>query len=183
MLVRFREVPDRPAADLLRDRYLEVEVDSAALPEGSYYWHEVVGAKVATATGETLGTVAEVFRAGESEVFVVGGGPRGEIYVPAVSAVIREFAPREGRIVVDAEALGLDEEVPAPKPRGRRTTRALKQGRPLQAVTKAPPSEGEGSAEAPPSGGEGSADAPATEVPPAEAPSVPDDREAQPEAS
>jgi 16S rRNA processing protein RimM len=155
MLVRFREVPDRPAAELLRERYLEADADPDALPEGSYYWHEVVGAEVATTAGETLGTVGEVFRAGESEVFVVDGGPRGELYVPAVSAVVREFLPREGRVVVDADALGLDEEVPVPKPRGRRTTRALKAGRPLPnadgASADAPggaPEEGEAEPEA-----------------------------------
>jgi hypothetical protein len=49
--------------------------------------------------------------------------------VPAVSAVVREFAPADGRIVVDAESLALDEEPPAPRPRGRRTSRALKAAR------------------------------------------------------
>jgi hypothetical protein len=68
--------------------------------------------------------VEEIFRVGESEVFIVRGGKRGEILIPAVSAVIRDLAPREGRIVVDREALGLDEEVPQPRARGRLTTRA-----------------------------------------------------------
>lgn len=126
ILVRFAEVTTREQAELLRGRYLEADVDTGALPEGTFYWHEITGAVVTTVAGETLGTVAEVFRVGESEVFVVRGGPRGELYVPAVNAVVRELAPREGRIVVDADALGLDEAVPAQKPKGPRTTRALK---------------------------------------------------------
>lgn len=126
ILVRFIQISTREQAELLRGRYLEAEANPAALPEGTFYWHEITGAAVTTTAGEALGAVADVFRVGESEVFVVRGGPRGELYVPAVSAVVRELAPREGRIVVDADALGLDEEVPAPKPKGPRTTRALK---------------------------------------------------------
>ncbi len=76
-----------------------------------------------------LGVVEDVFRVGEGEVFEVRGGPRGEILVPGVSAVIHEFEPREGRIVVDRDALGLDEEVPEPRPRGRLTTRNRRRSR------------------------------------------------------
>ena len=129
ILVRFREIEDRNAADPYRERYLEVEVPRDVLPDGAYYWHEVIGARVTTTDGRDLGSVRDVFRAGGGEVFIVDGGAWGEVMVPAVSAVIREFTPADGRIVVDAEGLGLDEEPPAPKPRGRRTSRALKAGR------------------------------------------------------
>jgi 16S rRNA processing protein RimM len=125
VIMRFAEVPDRPAAEALRDRYLEVST-LRELPAGTYWWHEVTGAQVVTADGEVLGTVADVFRAGEGEVFAVRGGPRGEVLVPAVAGIVTELAPRDGRIVVDRDALGLDEEPARPRPRGRRTTRALR---------------------------------------------------------
>jgi len=48
--------------------------------------------------------------------------------IPAVGAVVREFAPSEGRIVVDAEGLGLDDAPPVRRPRGRRTTNAVRAG-------------------------------------------------------
>jgi len=128
ILVRFREIADRAAAETLRDRYLDVEVPRDALPTGEYYWHQVVGVAVTTDDGRELGTVEDVFRAGGGEVFVVSGGAWGEVMVPAVSAVIREFAPADGRIVVDADGLGLDEAPPVRKPRGRRTTKAVRSG-------------------------------------------------------
>lgn len=123
ILVRFREVPDRDAAEGLRNRYLEVDVPRDALPEGAYYWHEVQGARVTTTDGRAVGTVEDVFRAGGGEVFVVSGGPWGEVMVPAVKAVVTEFEPARGRIVIDAEGLGLDEAPPTRRPRGRRTSK------------------------------------------------------------
>ncbi len=106
--LRFREVPDRTAAESLRGVYLESAVDpSDALARGEYYWHEVIGATVSAVDGTELGTVRDVYRAGGAEVLVVAGGPIGEFDVPAVRAFIRIFAPRRGEIVVDAEALDL----------------------------------------------------------------------------
>jgi 16S rRNA processing protein RimM len=123
LLVRFEEVFTREAAEGLREVYLEADSPaSGGLGADEYWWHEVVGVSVTTGSGETLGTVGDVFRAGGGEVYVVRGGPRGEILIPAVRAVFREFAPREGRIVVDADALGLGPLRPR-RPRGRRSSR------------------------------------------------------------
>jgi 16S rRNA processing protein RimM len=117
--LQFREVSDRTAADALRGAYLEATVaPQEGLARGEYYWHEVIGVPVSDTSGQPLGTVRDVYRAGGAEVFVVAGGPAGEFDVPAVRAFIRIFAPRRGEIVVDAEALDL----PRPGPsRGRRS--------------------------------------------------------------
>jgi 16S rRNA processing protein RimM len=112
LLVRFHEVPDRQAADRLRDKYLEIVPTPDALPADTYYWHEIVGCAVATQTGEDLGTVTEVFRVGESEVYVVVG-PRGEVLVPAVAAVVTRLDPKNKQILIDGEALGLNAQADA----------------------------------------------------------------------
>jgi 16S rRNA processing protein RimM len=111
LLVRFREVPDRAAAERLRDVYVEADASDAQLPEGSYYWHEIVGSTVVTESGRLLGEVADVFRVGESEVYTVRGQGGAEVLVPAVSSIVRELMPTERRIVVDSDALGLEPEV------------------------------------------------------------------------
>lgn len=125
LLLRFREVRSREAAERLRDAYLEAEVGPTALADDAVWWHEVVGAEVSTSAGEALGQVADVFRSGGGEVLVVTGGGRGEVLVPVVHDIVLEFAPRSGRIVVDAEALDLGP-LRVPRPRGRRTTRAAR---------------------------------------------------------
>jgi 16S rRNA processing protein RimM len=106
--LRFREVTTRDAADRLRGAYLETVVrPDEELARGEYYWHEVIGAAVRGVDGTKLGTVRDVYRVGETEVFTVAGGPFGSFDLPAVRAFIRIFAPRRGEIVVDADALDL----------------------------------------------------------------------------
>jgi 16S rRNA processing protein RimM len=122
LLVRFEEVPTREAAERLRGVYLIADIPPNTLPEGAAWWHDVVGAAVTTTVGEALGSVVDLFRSGGAEVLVVEGGQRGELLVPMVASVVTDFAPRDGRVVVDADALGL--EAPAPRrPRGRRSSK------------------------------------------------------------
>jgi 16S rRNA processing protein RimM len=105
--LRFAEVTDRTAAELLRDAYLEAVVaPGEELPRGEYYWHQVVGAKVADVDGTALGEVVDIYRAGGAEVVVVQG-PTGQLDIPLVRTVVRIFAPARGEIVVDGDALGL----------------------------------------------------------------------------
>ncbi|MGK2850180.1 MAG: ribosome maturation factor RimM [Candidatus Limnocylindrales bacterium] len=127
--VRFREVTTRDAADGLRDAYLETAIrPDADLARGEVYWHEVVGVTVRGVDGTDLGTVQDIYRVAENEVYVVGGGPFGTFDLPAVRAFIRIFAPRRGEIVIDADALDL--QPPKVRPTGddrpkapRRTSR------------------------------------------------------------
>jgi 16S rRNA processing protein RimM len=119
--VRFAEVTDRTAAEGLRDAYLEAVVaPGEELPSGEFYWHQIVGAKVADVDGSALGEVVDIYRAGGAEVLVVMG-PAGELDVPVVRSLVRVFAPARGEIVVDGEALGLRGEDPEERDAERRS--------------------------------------------------------------
>lgn len=123
--VRFREIPNRQSAEGLRETYLEVEVEpEAELDPGAAYWHEVIGSTVRDSTGAELGKVADVYRAGEAEVYVVRGGPPGEFDLPAVRDVVTTFAPDRHELIVDEGVLDLtgrvvDAPVKSGKPRRR----------------------------------------------------------------
>jgi 16S rRNA processing protein RimM len=122
--LRFREVPNRQAAERLRVAYLEVEVDREAdLDAGTAYWHEVIGSTVRDSHGVELGKVADVYRAGEREVYVVRGGTVGEFDLPAVRDIITTFAPERGEIVVDEAILDLGATPVEAKPTARKVRR------------------------------------------------------------
>ncbi len=153
-VLQFRELRSRNAAEVLRDRYLEVDATALKpLPRGRYYWHELVGVEVRDPAGAPLGTVRDVYRAGGSEMLVVEGGPRGAFDLPVAKPFVRVFAPRRGQIVVDAEALDLPElheiRPPAPPrpPRPRRATRR-RPAVPMPPPRPKPAPEGEGPVEA-----------------------------------
>ena len=170
--LRFREVPHRGAAERLRDAYLEISVDrSTDLASGAAYWHEVIGSIVRDSTGAELGRVADVYRAGENEVYVVRGGPAGEFDVPAVRDVVTTFAPERGEIVVDESVLDLGG-APVDGPATTRSAAATPRKRPRWSR------HGKGARTDGPAatGGTDGADAPDA----ADAPDVPDAPEARP---
>jgi 16S rRNA processing protein RimM len=92
-------ITSRDAAAALAGRFLETE--PGQLPEGSYYWHQLVGLDVQDPAGSRLGVVREVFRAGEAEVYRVELTDGGELLVPAVRDVVRRIDVDAGVIVVD----------------------------------------------------------------------------------
>lgn len=138
--LRFDEVPTRDAADQLRGAYLETVVHPAGdLARGEVYWHEVIGSTVRDLDGADLGTVQDVYRVGENEVYIVRGEPYGTFDLPAVRPFIRVFAPRRGEIVVDPEALDLQ----APKrrlPDADRPKAPRRRSRRPRAAADGPPS-------------------------------------------
>lgn len=121
--VRLAEATNRNAAEAFRGIYLEAIVSTGAGVEGgdSWLWHEVVGIPVQGRDGEELGTVTDIYRVAENDVYVVRG-PRGEFDVPAVRDFVVSLQPRGGVLVVDAAALDLPPVRPlrpyrAPRPR------------------------------------------------------------------
>ena len=136
LLVRFEGLTTRESAEYLRDRYLEA-APGTPLPEGTYYWHQIEGLAVSTTAGEDLGTIVDVFRAGEGEVYVVRGGRLGEVMVPGVREVVVELDPAAGKMVVDPIALDLPDKPPRRRRRHELTRRARKQARARKASEKA----------------------------------------------
>ena len=92
-------IGSRDDAARLAGRYLETEPQ--ALPEGTYYWHQLQGLTVQDPSGTRLGVLREVFRAGEAEVYRVELTDGGELLVPAVRDVVRGIDLEAGIMVVD----------------------------------------------------------------------------------
>lgn len=81
-------IDSRDAADAVVGRYLEMAPHE--LPEGAYYWDDLVGLEVRDPRGAVVGELVEIFRAGENEVYRIVG-PSGERLVPALKRVVLEL--------------------------------------------------------------------------------------------
>jgi 16S rRNA processing protein RimM len=60
------------------------------LPEGEYYWRDIIGLDVYTDDGKLLGQIESIFPTGSNDVYVCKGGGR-EILLPAIADVIQSI--------------------------------------------------------------------------------------------
>ena len=103
LVVRVDNVDTMEQAEPLRGTLIEAaEEDLPALPEGTYYHHQLIGSVVRTVDGEEIGTVESVLETGSNDVYVVhpSGGGR-QVLVPATKDVIKDIDLQAGTITVD----------------------------------------------------------------------------------
>ncbi len=107
VLVTFAEVADRDTAAGLG--LGELWADEASLPDpgpGVAYTFQLVGMDVREEGGRSLGTLAEVFRTGANDVYVVRG--ERELLLPAIADVVRNV-DMAARVITVRVPAGLEE--------------------------------------------------------------------------
>jgi 16S rRNA processing protein RimM len=88
-------------AEALAGAELKVRADSLdALPENTYYHHELIGCDVGTRAGDRIGPVTAVEGTMEMSRLVVAG-TAGDVLIPLVADICVEVDVRGRRIVVD----------------------------------------------------------------------------------
>jgi len=92
-------------AERLRSAIVSVTREELVpLPADTYYDFDLVGCRVETKTGESIGTVRRVDHYGASPLLVIDGRPAGrpaELLVPFVAQICPEVDLSARRIVVD----------------------------------------------------------------------------------
>ena len=107
LLVRFREVPDRTAAEALRGALVVVPASmSPPLPEGSWWDHQLLGCEVRTDGDRALGTLTEIIHTAANDVWVAVDEAGAETLVPALKDVLVSVDV-DGKHIVVREVPGL----------------------------------------------------------------------------
>lgn len=75
--------------------------DREPLPEGEYYFHEIIGCVVYTTEGEEIGTITSILQPGANDVWVVEDRTRKEFYIPYINDVVKEVDVEEKRVVIE----------------------------------------------------------------------------------
>ena len=90
VLVSFVGITDPEMANTLRNAYVYVRVDEIPkLPEGEFYFHQLLGMKVVDAHGDGLGTLVEILETGANDVYVIKNEiDNTEILLPAVDEFV-----------------------------------------------------------------------------------------------
>ncbi len=105
-LVHFEGIETREELAGMRERHLAIPISEARpLEDGEFYMHELVGLRVATAGGESVGVVAEVVEAPQGWLLDVAGNGKRHL-IPFARGVV-ERVDRAERLVVITPPRGL----------------------------------------------------------------------------
>jgi 16S rRNA processing protein RimM len=66
-------------------------IDRPPLENGEYYHHQLIGLRVVTRDGKTIGTVTEILETGASDVLLVLPESGPEILIPVVDSFVHEI--------------------------------------------------------------------------------------------
>jgi 16S rRNA processing protein RimM len=99
-IVRFEGYGTREAAESLRRKFLRVaRTESRRATAGAYLWADLVGVRVETPDGATIGVVRDLLRAGENDVLVIADETGRERLLPMLESVVKVVDVEAGRIV------------------------------------------------------------------------------------
>ena len=102
LLVGFKEIQDETAASNFRNHFVYVRTDDLPeLPEGEYYFHQLIGLEAVTPDGSHVGVLSEILETGANDVYVIKKDDGAEELVPDVPQFIREIRVADHRIVID----------------------------------------------------------------------------------
>jgi 16S rRNA processing protein RimM len=88
ILFKLIGIVKREEAEGLRGSEVSVsKQELPALPEGEYYWFELMGMEVQSEDGRALGKIFNIVTTGSNDVYEVRG-PLGEILIPAIEGVV-----------------------------------------------------------------------------------------------
>lgn len=93
---------------LRRQEVLVPRAEAAKLPEGHYFFDDLIGAQVFTTGGRALGAITDILRTGSNDVYVVGEG-RDAALIPAIKGAVAELDLPARRVVIEPWVLDTDE--------------------------------------------------------------------------
>ena len=97
VLLKFKQYQSRESAAELKGALLKVKPSMAVdLPEGHYFFHQIVGLSVVTTKGDNLGEITEVLRTGANDVYVTE-----RALIPATKEVVRKIDLAAGVMTIE----------------------------------------------------------------------------------
>lgn len=102
LLVKFAEVPDRTAAEQLRNLVVQSEIDEDERPEDpdEYYDRELIGLAVRTTDGVEAGEVIDVVHLPSQDLLEIRRPAGNAVLVPLVEQLVPELNVDKGYVVV-----------------------------------------------------------------------------------
>ncbi len=101
-LLTLKEIPDRNAADRLRDLFVMVRLEDAVpLEDDEFYVYELIGLRVETEAGYVLGEITSIIETGANDVYVIDSPEHGEVLFPAIDDTVIDHDIENGVVLVN----------------------------------------------------------------------------------
>jgi 16S rRNA processing protein RimM len=102
--LRLAGVEDRDSAEKLNGKSFYIKrADAVTPPPGAHFIADMIGCSVWDEAGNFLGKLCEVLQPGAADVYILRGGPSGEIMFPALKSVIISTDTDAKKMVVNAK--------------------------------------------------------------------------------
>lgn len=89
LLLTFEGIETREQAEELRNLIVSVHrTEIPALPEGEYYYHELLGLHVTAEDGQDLGHLEEVLSTGANDVYLIRLPDGRELLLPVIPGIL-----------------------------------------------------------------------------------------------
>lgn len=101
VLMQFEGIETREAAENLRSATIEIPHEwRHDLPAGEFYISDLIGCRVKTDAGESLGILDDILKLSAQDLYVIKDGDR-EILIPGIREFIRKIDLKAGEILID----------------------------------------------------------------------------------
>lgn len=101
-LLQFADCNTRNEASRLKNTLVKIHrSERLPLPEGSYYFDQIIGLEVYTVEGFYLGKVRDVLQPGGNDVYQVKNElDKSEVLIPALEKVVKEVNLGKNKIII-----------------------------------------------------------------------------------
>lgn len=101
LLVSFDGYTNPESAIELCNQWVYVTMqDRPRLPEGEYYYHQILGLRIINDEGVELGKLSGILETGANDVYIVQTPEGREILLPAIKPVILDIDVEHGKMLV-----------------------------------------------------------------------------------
>lgn len=112
VLLSLKGIEDMNAAELLRGLDLYVrEEDLPELPEGRYYYFQLVGLEAVLSDGNSIGKVTDVIESAGREILEVTKADGKKCLIPKCDAFVKEISLDRGEILITPIEGLIDDEI------------------------------------------------------------------------
>lgn len=111
VLLKFKGLDTMDDVEPLRGQYIQVNrEDAVVLPEGHYYFFDIIGLEVYTVEGDKLGTITDILQTGSNDVYVTENKEKKPILIPALKEVVKVIDIQGKKMIVKLQEEWNDDE-------------------------------------------------------------------------